>query len=47
MASEQTLKSIQSFHKDGYLAADFKLFGIPQTKEEAEVWMANYQKIRN
>jgi len=47
MASEQTLKAIQSFYKDGYLAADFKLFGVPQTIEEAEVWMANYQRIRN
>lgn len=47
MASEQTLKMIQSLHKDGYLAADFKLFGVPQTLEEAEVFMANYQKIRN
>jgi len=47
MASEQTLKTIQLFHKDGYLAADFKLFGVPQTTEEAEIWMANYQKIRN
>ena len=47
MASEQTLKTIQSFHKDGYLSADFKLFGVPQTIEEAEIWMSNYQKIRN
>jgi len=47
MASEQTLKTIQSFYKDEYLAADFKLFGVPETKEEAEIWMANYQKIRN
>jgi len=47
MASEQTLKTIQSFYKDGYLAADFKLFGVPQTTEEAEIWMANYQRIRN
>jgi len=47
MASEQMLKSIQSFYTDGYLAADFKLFGVPQTTEEAEIWMANYQTIRN
>ena len=47
MASVQTLKSIQSFYVDGYLAVDFKLFGVPQTTEEAEIWMANYQSIRN
>ena len=47
MASEQTLKAIQSLHKDGYLSADFKLFGVPQTTEEVEIWMANNQKIRN
>ena len=46
MASEQTLKSIQSFYKDGYLSADFQLFGVPQTKEEAEIWMKEYQNIR-
>jgi len=47
MASKQTLETIQSLHKDGYLSADFKLFGVPQTTEEAEIWMENYQKIRN
>jgi hypothetical protein len=47
MASEQTLKTIQSLYKDGYLSADFKLFGVPQTTEEAETWIANYQRIRN
>ena len=47
MASEQTLKTIQSFYDDGYLKADFELFGVPETTEEAEIWMAKYQKIRN
>lgn len=47
MASEQTLKTLQSLHRDGYLSADFKLFGVPQTTEDAEAFMANYQRIRN
>lgn len=42
-----SLEFIQKLHADGYLSADFKLFGVPQTKEDAEIWMAQYQSIRN
>jgi len=45
--SDITLKFIQNLHDSGYLAGDFKLFGVPQTKEEAEEFMNNYQRIRN
>jgi len=41
------LEFIQKLHADGYLAADFKLFGVPQTEQDAEIWMAQYQSIRN
>jgi len=37
------LEFIQKLHADGFLQADFKLFGVPH----AEIWMANYQSIRN
>jgi len=42
-----TVNLIQGLHKDGYLKADFQLFGVPETREEAEVWMKKYQDIRN
>jgi len=41
------LEFIQKLYQDGYLSADFKLFGVPQTNEDAEIFMAQYQSIRN
>jgi len=41
------LEFIQKLYQDGFLQADFKLFGVPQTKEDAEIFMAQYQSIRN
>lgn len=45
--SKLTLNFIQKMANDGYLKADFELFGIPENEEQAEIFMANYQKIRN
>jgi len=42
-----TLEFIQKLHVDGFLQADFKLFGVPQTEQDAEIFMAQYQSIRN
>ena len=45
--SKATLDLLVGLHADGYLAADFRLFGVPTTVEEAEVFMTKYQAIRN
>lgn len=45
--SKLTLNFIQKMQEDGYLKADFELFGVPQTEQDAEVFMSNYQRIRN
>jgi hypothetical protein len=42
-----TLECIQQLHRDGYLQADFKLFGVPQNEEELQDFLRNYQRIRN